>query len=250
VPNKGLFLKPKQYPIRKMEHSVKNLTGTTAKGNKDSTIIFIDVDPNLVDTKISIERHLWGYDAGEHQVIYQLYNDTKKKKVYDDLLNVFNDNSTYKMTSIENTDPEDAFYRPLIIKGEVTTLHTPLIEKAGDRTIFRLGEIFGEYIDPKEVEKKKSHFTFSHPIWSVTTVIINFPNEMEVGNPEAIHAFDKLTERAGVHISSKFEAKGNTLTYTQRDIYKHHTYDLDAKDDMLKIFQFHNELSKINLIIE
>jgi hypothetical protein len=154
------------------------------------------------------------------------------------------------MTSIENTDPEDAFFRPLIIKGKVTTLHTPLIEKAGDRTIFRLGEIFGEYINPEEVEKKQSHFTFSKPLWRVTTVVINFPNEMKVANPEAIHTFDKLTDQEGIRISSEFTVNGSQLTYTQRDIYDYHTYPIEAKEDMIKIFEFHNDLNKINLVIE
>jgi len=250
VPNKGLYLQPKQYPVRKVEHSVKPIGGTTAEENRDSTVIIINVDQNLVDTEIFIERHISGYDAGEHQVIYDLYTESKKKKVHDDLLDVFKDNSTYKMTSIKHTSAEDAFYRPLIIKGKVTTLHTPLIEKAGKRTIFRLGEIFGEYIDPKEVKRKKSHFTFSHPIWRVTTVVINFPEQMKVANPEVVESFEKLTEQEGIHISATFNVEGNTLTYTQRDIYKYHTYSLDAKEDMVRIFEFHNDLRKINLVIE
>lgn len=250
VPNNGIFLTPKQYPKREIEHSIKPITGTSAIENKDSTIIFIDVHENLIDMDINIERFIWGYDAGEHQVIYNLYTETKKIRVHEDLLDVLNDNSSYKMTAIENTDAEDAFYQPLIIKGKVTTLHTPLIEKAGDRTIFRLGEIFGEYIDPKEVERKKSHFTFSHPIWRTTTVVVNFPNEMKVANPDAMDTFDKLTKQKGIQINSKFKLEGNVLTYTQRDIYEYNTYPIEAKEDMIKIFKFHNELSKINLVIK
>ena len=95
VPNKGLYLQPKQYPVRKVEHSVKPIGGTTAEENRDSTVIIINVDQNLVDTEIFIERHISGYDAGEHQVIYDLYTESKKKKVHDDLLDVFGDQKTF-----------------------------------------------------------------------------------------------------------------------------------------------------------
>lgn len=100
------------------------------------------------------------------------------------------------------------------------------------------------------MKRKKSHFTFSHPIWRVTTVVINFPEQMKVANPEVVESFEKLTEQEGIHISATFNVEGNTLTYTQRDIYKYHTYSLDAKEDMVRIFEFHNDLRKINLVIE
>ena len=250
VPNNGLFLESKQYPFRKTEYKVKPLKATKSHENTDSTIIEINVNADLTDAKITVERHLTGYDAGEHQVLYYLYPDTKKKETHDDLLNFFNDNSSFKMTSIENVGPEDAFVNPLIIKGEVTSLYVPLLEKAGERTIFRLGEIFGEYINPQDLEKKKSDFVFGHAFSRTITVIVNFPKAVKVSNTQVVEQFDKLSNLESTHISSKLTITDQQIVFKQRDEYKSHRYSIEDKEELMKIFNFHSDLRKINLIID
>lgn len=250
VPNNALFLKSKQYPVRTTKYEVKPVAGTRADQNTDSTIITINVNNELTGAEIDIERYIAGYDAGEHQVIYYLYPDSKKKETQDELLNVFKDNSSFKLTAIENISPEDAFVKPLIIKGQVTSLYVPLFEKAGDKTIFRLGEIFGGYISPKEMVKKKHDFVFGHPFTRTIVIRVNFPKAVNISNTQAIPVFDRLVDLEGTTISSSFELSDQQFVYVQRDKYESHRYAIDDKDEMMEIFNFHSDLRKINLIIE
>lgn len=250
VPNYALFLTSVRHPYAKTEFKVKPVKSTSHNDNVDSTIIVINVNEDFSDAQINIERHLLGYKGGEYQVYYYLYGDTKKKSKQEELLDVFKDNSTYKMTSIENVDPEDAFIKPLIIKGEVTSLYVPLFEKAGTKTIFRLGEIFGEYSDSREVDKKKTDFVFANPFSRTIEVIVNFPRSVKVSNFDKIPVTPKLTDLENLLISAEYELSANRLYIKQKSAYHSQRYPIESKAEMMKIFNFHTEMSKVNLIIE
>lgn len=250
VPNYGLFLRSERYPYRKTEYEVRKVSNNRPEANKDSTILTINVNESLTDAEILIERYITGYDAGEHQVYYYLYSESKRKEVQDDLLDVFNDNSSYHLSAIENVGPEDAFVKPLIIKGNVTSLYVPLFEKAGEKTIFRLGEIFGEYINPKEMDRKKSDFVFAHSFSRTIEVNVNFPKAVRIANTDQVPVFDKLVDLEDTRVSSEFKTTATTLYYKQRDEYMSQRYSIDDKEALIEIFQFHTNLGKINLIIE
>lgn len=250
VPNHALFLTSTRYPYSKTQFKVKPVKATSYNDNVDSTIIVINVNEDYSDVQINIERYLLGYKGGEYQVYYYLYGDSKKKSKQEELLDVFKDNSTYKMTSIENVNPEDAFIKPLIIKGEVTSLYVPLFEKAGTKIIFRLGEIFGEYSDSREVDKKKTDFVFANPFSRTIEVIVNLPKSAKVSNFDKIPATPKLTNLDDVMVSAEYEFSTNRLYIKQKSAYHSQRYPIESKAEMMKIFNFHTEMSKVNLIIE
>ncbi len=250
VPNFGLFLTSKKNPTRSTDFKVKAIRPTTYLENKDSTLIFITVNADFSDVKITIERHFLGYNGGEEQVYYYLYTDARKKETHDELLDVFNDNSSYKMTRIENVNPEDAFIKPLIIEGVVTSLHVPIFEKAGNKILFRLGEIFGEYADPREIAKKKTDFVFSNAFSRTYEIYVNFENAIKVKNLENVPLTQKVTNVPDLDVSAACEITEKQIYIKQRSIYRSQRYSIDLKEEMIKIFNFHTEMSKAVLIIE
>ena len=80
-------------------------------------IIRVNVDDQMVEAELTIERHISGYKAGKYQAYYYLYSDNRRKEKHDELLNFFQDNSKFKMTEIYNVEPEDAFVKTTYYKG-------------------------------------------------------------------------------------------------------------------------------------
>lgn len=192
VPNNALLFTMKSYPRPETKGKVKPVPGTTARQNVDSTIIRIFVKDDYLNLDIEVERHLSGYEAGEFQAYYYLYNDDRRKEEESILLDVLNDYSDFKTTSIQNVDPEDAYIVPLIIKGVVTELNIPLIEYAGDKMVFRLGLLYGEYTDLKEIYKKKTDFVFGNASSTSETVEIIFPAGTRITPAKEIPESDDL----------------------------------------------------------
>ncbi|MBK9591411.1 MAG: DUF3857 domain-containing protein [Crocinitomicaceae bacterium] len=250
VPNNALLFSMKYYPKPETKGKVKPVPGTTARQNIDSTVIRINVHDDYTTLDIEVERYLFGYKAGEFQSYYYLYNDARRKEEENKLLDVLNDYSDFKMTSIQNTDPEDAFYLPLIIKGVVTELNIPLIEVAGDKLIFRLGSLYGEYTDLKDIYKKKTDFVFGNASTSSETVEIVFPEGTKVTPAQLIPESDDLCPHEGITVYSHFKIEGNKVFYTEGSSFDSHRYSIDEKDVLADVFKFWNSLHKMNLVIE
>ena len=249
IPNNAFHVTQLTYP-RTSSFEVKPVPAVEAKDNTDSTVIHIKLADNMLDVEISVERYLMGYKAGESQLYYQIYREQRQKEVEQDLLNFLNDRSQYKLSTLENISPEVAFLKPIIAKGTVTDLATPLIEKAGDLTIFKLGEIFGEYVSLDEIRKKQFDFVFSKASFNSTTIHLELPEGVEVQNPESIEVADNISSEDNVIIRPSLTIKGNMVTYELKERWFDTRYSIDQKEDLMKVFAFYANLSKMNLILK
>ena len=146
--------------------------------------------------------------------------------------------------------PEDAFLKPIIAKGTVTDLATPLIEKAGDLTIFKLGEIFGDYVSLDEIKKKQFDFVFSKAAISSTTINLELPAGVSVQNPESIVSTENISSENNVVIRPSLTVEGNRVSYSLKERWYETRYSIDQKDDLMKVFEFYANLSKMNLILK
>jgi len=250
IPNNAYMLTMKQYPIPVTKGKVKAIPSTTYRDNVDSTIVRIRFDASFTNPVIEVERHLFGYEAGEYQTYYYLYNDSRRDEKQQELLDVMFDNSHYKMTEIHNVEPEDAFVKPLIIKGVVTELNIPFIESAGTHMIFKLGYLFGEYVEVREIEKKKTDFVFNNPFVSSTTIDVIFPEGSKISDPQGILQSDDLCSHPGIILYSKLTIDGNHVTYIQGESFDSHRYSFENMPEMLEVFKFWNSLHKMNLVVE
>ncbi|MBD3638323.1 MAG: DUF3857 domain-containing protein [Crocinitomicaceae bacterium] len=250
VPNNGYFLKQKKIPEPTTEWEVRPVVGTTADDNKDSMIIRINLHDNRIDCDLTVERHVNGYIAGEYQTYYYLYSNHKKKDKHEELLNFFKDNSKFKMTEIHNVEPEDAFAKPLIIKGKATELYVPLFEVADTKTIFRLGHLFGEHTDINELKKKKNDFVFGNPLKRSRTIIVTLPEGAKITNLESVFQTEDYVALDDILMSVSVELKGNVLTVIARQEYLKHRYSIENKEEVINAFRYYDELTKMNLIIE
>ncbi|MBK7129414.1 MAG: DUF3857 domain-containing protein [Crocinitomicaceae bacterium] len=250
IPNNALLFTMKQYPTPVTTGKVKPVPAVSGKDNADSTIIRINVLDDYATFEIEVEVHLTGYEAGEFQSYYHLYNAAKKELKSEALLNVLNDNSTYKVTYIANVNPEDAYVKPLIVKGIVTELHIPLIDYAGEKMIFKLGSLFGEYAALKEIEKKKTDFTFGSALYSVEVIEINFPTGSIITLPANVVESDDLCPHDGIVISSHMKQEGTKVTYIYGSYFESNHYPIETKDIMMDIFRFWNGLQKMNIVLQ
>ena len=250
VPNNAYMVKMKQYPIRESTGKIMPVPGTAARQNIDSTTIRIKIADNYQDISIEIERYIIGYKAGAYQSYYYLYNDSKREEKHQELLDVIVDNSRFKMTEIVNVAPEDAFVKPLIIKGYVTELNLPMLEFADQIVIFKLGQLFGEYVDVKEIEKKKTDFIFGNAFSSANVIEIEFPKGAKITAPTSIMQSDDICAHPDIVIFSNLTIEDNKVIYTQGETFNSNRYSIEDKSVMIDVFKYWNSLHKMNLIIE
>lgn len=250
VPNHALFLESKLYPFPKTKKKVKEVPATKAEENIDSTIVYITVSQNLIDLEMTVERYLKGHQAGDFQSYYYLYNEGRRETEEEDLLDIMNDGSKYKTLAIDGVESDDAYVKTLYIKGKVTEMYAPLLEQADDKIIFKLGNIFGEYVDVREIEKKKKDFVFGYSQISSTTVFVTFPTCVKVSNTETIPVGEDFVKHKDIVFGSEFKVDGSSVMYKFRRAYYSHRFRIEDKEEVLDAFTFYNQLNKMNLLIE
>jgi hypothetical protein len=250
VPNNALFVTETKVGVRKSNYAVKSVPAVGYVHNKDSTVLKIKLAENLVDMKIEVEVYLTGYEAGQLQAFYYLYSPEKKKKMAKEILNFMGDHSIYKVNEILNTNPEDAFVKPLIIKGEITQLYTHLMEQADKKTIFKLGNVFGDGIELKEIVDRKTDYTFAFAFLSIKTVELFLPEGAKVTNLVNIQEFEDFIDLDGFSLSSTISVDNGKIVYVKKNAFKKQKYSIDEKEKMTKIFQFYNDIANMNVIIE
>jgi hypothetical protein len=250
VPNHALLYTQYENPYPITTKIVRPVPQVNAANNFDSTVIRIVINDAMDDAEVHIERHLFGYDAGEYQTSYPLMNHSRKEEAHSELLNVFKDQSVYLLTEIQNVDFSDAFYKPIIVKGKITHLNTPLLEIAGKKHIFKLGNVFGDYLDVNELSDKKSDFVFGNAFTLNTTIIVEFPREIKMGNEFSVPVSADITGNEDILIQTTLTHKGNTIVFTKREQYRRHRYTSHEKEQVLDAFRFYNQLAKSALIIE
>ncbi len=248
IPNNALFItEDKQY--RTSEYDVKPVPYVDYTNNTDFKTIDITLDENLKDVTVTIERETKGYRASKLQAYYFLYSPIRKKDKLKDFLNPFS-LSTLKVTEVKNIKPEDAFVKPLILKGKFTHFNQHLFDYAGDKVIFKLGNIFGDFIELKEITDRVSDFVFQYAFHAKKTVVLHLPNNVKVSKLVEIPEFELLNDLDGVEISSTLKVDGNTITYVKEEKYKKQRISKSEKDKMAEVFQFYNNLANMNIILE
>jgi len=251
VPNNALLLLEEvKTGIRKSDYKVEPIYAIDYKKNYDSTVMHIKLADNLIDMDIEIEVYAQGYKVGDLQAYYYLYSPDNKDEEMKDLLNFMGDNSTYKVSSIENVKPEDAYVKPLIVKGKITHLYTHILEKADQKTIIKLGNIFGDGLELKEILDRKTDFTFGYAYHATKTIIIDLPKGVKVSRLVNIQEFDQLVDLDGFSMSSKINVTDERIVYVKSNAFKKQRYSVKEKEKMAKIFQFYNDIANMNIILE
>ena len=116
--------------------------------------------------------------------------------------------------------------------------------------IFKLGYLFGEYVEVREIEKKKTDFVFNNPFVSSTTIDVIFPEGSKISDPQNIPQSNDLCAHPGIVLHSKLTIDGNHVIYIQGESFDSNRYSFENMPDMLEVFKFWNSLHKMNLVVE
>jgi len=248
IPNNALYItEDKTY--KTSEYDVKPVPYVDYTNNTDFKNIDITLNENLKDVTVTIERETKGYKASKLQAYYFMYTPNRKDEELRDFLNPYSD-ARLDVTEVKNIAPEDVYVKPLILKGKYTEFKKHIFDKADETLIFKLGNIFGDLIEIKEISDRVSDYVFHYAFHRKKTVTLHLPSNVKVSQLVDIPEFDNLNDLDGIEISSKIEVDGNTITYVKEEKYKKQRISKTEKDKMVEIFQFYNDLANMNIIIE
>jgi hypothetical protein len=153
--NKGLFIKETEIgDIKTGITKVKSIDAVPMKNSYNNMTASVTFDPNTFTPTINLRMDFMGYSAYSFQPSLIFLDADKKKEFLNDISKIMGVETVVKSATMTGSESADILVKPLVITSVIETPH--LIENAGNKYIFRIGEMLGTQ---EEMYKEKERQT-------------------------------------------------------------------------------------------
>lgn len=249
--NYGLFLKLKEFGGTKMAVSeVKYIKIPGLDVTTDTMDIVIDFTKNIenpvVHSKIIFGGHSGVYlQAAKDQIDatnYKLFLDERAKNYGAEVskisIDVLND-------GIENISKKHITYILNFEGGE-------LVQKAGDKYLFKIGEIIGKQVELYQETDRKNPVELDFPHGYHRTIQVKIPEGYKIANPDAVNLYHDVIQdgQKVAKWESKYEINGQNLVIRNVEYYEALNYPPNQFKDYQKVVNAAADFNKIVFVFE
>jgi hypothetical protein len=133
------------------------------------------------------------------------------------------------------------------------TMRAPrLMEKAGPKYLFRVGELIGKQMDLYAEKKRSLPVEIDYPNEQLRTLRISIPTGYRVANPEVLRMNAQCQEagKQACVFSSDYRVEGSELIVSVRETYLQTTYPLSLYPDYRKVVNAAADFSKAVIVLQ
>lgn len=246
--NDGLFVKEIVLGDVGMPSSkIKNIVATDYTKSYHNLDIKTKINPNTLVATLDVEQNLMGYSAYYVQPVYDLLNDEQKKDVTKNYYTIDKLEST-KNTVISNTDKESILTKPM--KITYTQELADVVESAGDKFVFKVGELIGMQSELYQEKKRVSDGDIYYAHHFKRTLEIEIPENYKIDNLEDL----KLTKiciidgKEAAQFKSEYVIEGKKLIITAYEDYRVIKYPLANFEDFKGVINAAADFNKKSLV--
>jgi hypothetical protein len=198
---------------------------------------------------LNVVQSLLGYSAYYIQPIYNILNDDQKKEVNKSYYTIDKPDLT-KNTVVSNTDKESILIKPFEISYTQTL--PDVIENAGDKFIFKVGELIGAQSELYQDKKRNSDgdIYFTHSL--KRTIEITIPENYKISNADEIIIDKKcvIDGKDAAQFKSEYKMEGNKIIITVYEDYRVTKYPLASFDGFKNVINAAADFNKKTLVFE
>lgn len=247
---KGLFIK--EVTINDLTTGigkVKQINGTKGEQSVDEINTVVTFESDMSDCNVELERIATGYKAEFPQVVFDFVDEERKKEFRDDFLQYVDEDAKLENVTFENDNTAAMGVKPLI--GRATMKGTSFIEKAGDKTLLKVGMLIGPQAEMYHKGERKLPVETAYTRQYKRKIVINIPEGQTIKNPEEV-VFnikpDEANNTAG--FVSSYEIKGNQLIITIFEYYNTVSYPASQYYIYEKVMNAAADFNKVVLVFD
>jgi hypothetical protein len=247
----GLFIK--KLTLDKFETGVgkiKFIEPVSYEKTFDNIDVNVDFGDDIYKPNMKMELSMGGYYAQYYQPFYTYYTAEDKKKTNEGLFKNLIPKAEIKDIKVENEGRDYFGIRPFILKASFTC--ESLVEKAGDKILFKVGELIGPQVEmyQKEERKQDMESDFSRDYHRVLTLKI--PAGFKITNLNVLNMDIFMLENGSrtTAFTSKYTLEGNILKINVDEYYKKITFPVAQFESYRKVVNAAADFNKITLYLE
>ena len=246
---KGLFIKKVEVGdlvtgVGRVKH-IEPLPAELTKDVMDVQIQFTDI----LEPTIRFERKLSGYSGIYYQPIYTFLDDDGKKELDEEVMKFADKNGEvieYKVTGVEDVD---IAINPMVYSGVMKS--TSLIEKAGNKYLFKVGEVIGPQAEMYEDKERKLDIEHNHNMIYDRTISFEIPEGYQVSGLESLSISEEYpADNPVIGFVSKYTQDANVVNVTVNEYYKEINFSKDEIGDFRRVINAAANFNKIVVFIE
>jgi hypothetical protein len=204
-----------------------------------------------MEAKVDIVYSFSGYTAmGIREAVVLLPKD-KVKELAEKIISITEKPENIEKHSINN-EGFDNYYdnKPLEIKATVKA--PELIEKAGAKYLFKLGDVIGRQSELYQNSNRKLPIDVDYPHYLNRKITVVLPDGYKILNPETIKIQTELKNadgKATAAFYSDYKMDGNKLVVTISEFYDQLHYPISDYESFRKVINAAADFNKVNLLI-
>ena len=140
--------------------------------------------------------------------------------------------------------------KPLIVNTSVRAAQ--LVEKAGPKYLFKIGDVIGRQSELYEKDKRKLPVDMDFPHSENRNITVTIPDGYKILNPEAINItaeFKDATGNVGASFYSTYKMAGNKLTVNIAETYSQVHYEIADFEAFRKVINASADFNKVTLLM-
>lgn len=201
-----------------------------------------------VDMKVTFE----GYSANGIREGFIYGAKDKEKELVQSLVNVASKPEYIKSYKVENTAFNNYYdNKPLNV---IATIESPqLMEKAGPKYLFKLGDVIGNQVEMYQEKERKLPIDLIYPHGLYRTITLNIPDGYKVVNPETIRMAVEHKAPSGeqtMAFISDYKMEGKKMHITVKEFYGQVNYQASEIEIFKKVINAAADFNKVVLVLE
>lgn len=249
--NYGLFINPKKVEnVTTGTHSIKYIDALDHEGSKDNMLIQVKVKDRFPNINVHLEKEVFGYYAQTFQPLYSRIPPDFKEELDRAQVQWINEDMEIESVEVINTEYEDFGKKPMIVKTDFTS--RAFIESAGNKFIFKIGELIGPQMEMYQEEERKFPVEQSFNRFYHRIIEFEVPEGYKVSNLETLK-FDIVHKEDGKKLmafESDYTLEGNQLRVICDEFYTKNKLPLELFEEYRKVINAAADFNKVVLYLE
>lgn len=250
--NKGIFCKTTSVGnITSAIPDIREIPSLPAEVNTNDILASVSFDPGEMEPQVEITNSFSGYSAAGLRELAKFVTKDRERELVQEILHIADKPEnilSYKISDIEFQN----YYTNTSLKFSARLKAPQLIEKAGNKYLFKIGEIIGNQQELYQTAERKFPIDLPFPHSLSRTIVVDIPQGYKVMNPETlnIHAEGKSgNEKPTMAFHSNYRFEDGKLSIDIKEYYSELHYAIEEYQAFTKVINAAADFNKVVLVL-
>jgi hypothetical protein len=249
---KGLFIKEVNIgDVYSGIAKIKEIPSPDYTTSTHSTFVNVNFDAsNISDPTVTLKQSYTGYSAYYYQPVYNYLDEEGKLNVNEGVLKITGEDTKIREVKASNFENENIYVKPFELECKITS--PVLIEKAGDKFLFKAGLLIGAQSELYQEGARQTPAEITHGHGFYREIVFNIPDGYKLTNENDIkrEAICNVNGELKARFISEFKIDGSKVTIKIYEDYRIIFYPLSVFEDYRKVINAAADFNKLTLIFE